>query len=115
MNPDGTDQRRVTVDPARDEQPAWSPDGTRLAFTRLECCDIKIYTVAIDGSGMTAVTSGAHSDYDPDWQPLPGPRQEDFKKSAQFCKRERDLLGDQPFRERYGGRANAYGKCVSSS
>ena len=34
MDGDGSNQRRVTVNPARDESPAWSPDGeeNRVCF-----------------------------------------------------------------------------------
>src|SRR3954469_3700262 len=34
MNPDGTGQTRLTNDPAGDFGPAWSPDGTKIAFNR---------------------------------------------------------------------------------
>src|SRR5256885_2251960 len=33
MNADGTGVTRLTNDPASDSQPAWSPDGSRIAFT----------------------------------------------------------------------------------
>lgn len=33
MNPDGSDVRRLTTNPATDRQPDWSPDGTALAYT----------------------------------------------------------------------------------
>ena len=32
MNPDGSGQTRLTDDPAQDRDPAWSPDGERIAF-----------------------------------------------------------------------------------
>src|SRR5215212_11283588 len=59
MNPDGTGVRRI-VRPARgghDDQPDWSPDGSRLAFTRCpneKPCRLMI--VNADGSGLRAVT-----------------------------------------------------------
>ncbi|MDE0503089.1 MAG: hypothetical protein OXI86_03330, partial [Candidatus Poribacteria bacterium] len=32
MDGDGSNLRRVTVNPARDSLPAWSPDGKKIAF-----------------------------------------------------------------------------------
>ena len=32
MNADGTGQTRITNNPASDDAPAWSPDGTKIAF-----------------------------------------------------------------------------------
>ncbi len=32
MNPDGTGQANVTNHPAHDNEPAWSPDSTGIAF-----------------------------------------------------------------------------------
>src|SRR5437773_3962774 len=33
MNADGTNQTRLTTNPAADIEPDWSPDGTTIAFT----------------------------------------------------------------------------------
>jgi Tol biopolymer transport system component len=33
MNADGSDQTRLTSEDAADFGPAWSPDGTRIAFS----------------------------------------------------------------------------------
>jgi Tol biopolymer transport system component len=32
MNPDGTDQRRLTTNPGLDDYPSWSPSGARIAY-----------------------------------------------------------------------------------
>ena len=70
INADGSDPVRVTFDPARDEMAAWSPDGNQFAFARFvcglsSCTDNHLYRINVDGSGMTAVTSGPQSDYEP--------------------------------------------------
>jgi TolB protein len=59
MNADGTNVRQI-VKPAtggHDDQPDWSPDGSRLAFTR--CPDdglCRLMVVNADGSGLRYVT-----------------------------------------------------------
>jgi hypothetical protein len=35
--------------------------------------------------------------------------------AAQFCKAEGRFLGEGAFRQKYGGAANAHGKCVSQN
>jgi Tol biopolymer transport system component len=87
--------------------PGWSPDGSRIASGDQ---DITLFTVRVDGSDFTSLPGFGFST---DWQPLPVPRRSDYKNAAQFCKAERDFLGDEGFRNRYGGGANAHGKCVS--
>ena len=46
--------------------PVWSPDGTKLAFAGgSDAAGYNIYTVNLDGSGLTQVTR--HGGDDPDW------------------------------------------------
>jgi TolB protein len=58
INPDGTGARQITH-PQRgvvDDQPAWSPDGKQIAFTRCPpgtACHV--YLVAPDGTGLSPV------------------------------------------------------------
>jgi hypothetical protein len=69
-----------------------------------------------DGTGEQPVTTDgeAYPDSSPDWQPIPAPQRGDYKNAAQFCKAEQAFWGEQ-FASRYGGGANAFGKCVSQS
>ncbi len=45
IRPDGSDLKRLTFDPASDQTPAWSPDGTRIAFSSLRDGNRDIYVV----------------------------------------------------------------------
>lgn len=94
----------------------WSPDGTKFVHMGLDSTQrgYDIYTENTDGTGKSDVTNSPGVDEtDPDWQPLHGPQRSDYKNAAQFCKAERGFLGDAAFEQKYGGNANAYGKCVT--
>ena len=53
-------------------QPGWSPDGTKIVFTRISANGTQenIYTVNADGSGLAQVTNTGRADQ-PDWGPSP--------------------------------------------
>ena len=113
MKADGSNQVRLTNEEAHHLDPAWSPDGQKIAFTLVHLfSNNALFTINADGTGETGL---AESAVRPDWQPIPGPRRGDYKNAAQFCKAEREFFGDEAFRTRYGGGANAYGKCVSAN
>jgi Tol biopolymer transport system component len=76
MDADGSNVTRLTSDPAPEYQPAWSPDGGRIAFVRTvhhetpgEIFDAPaIFTMAPDGGGVAQVSSGdGGSDFSPSW------------------------------------------------
>lgn len=72
VNPDGTGSVNVTRNASWDRNPAWSPDGSRIAFTTCRYgtpCDIAIMNA--DGTGVTRVTNApALKDKDnPTWSP----------------------------------------------
>jgi Tol biopolymer transport system component len=80
VNSDGSGLTQITNDTFADLDPAWSPDGERIAFTRrLGCpgppggqpvCSVDVYVMNADGTGQTAITpSGPTFDADPSWSP----------------------------------------------
>jgi TolB protein len=66
---DGSNPRRITDDPEDDLGPAWSPDGTRIAFTRGLEDDPNIFVMNADGSGLVQLTDDPADDTDPAWSP----------------------------------------------
>ena len=68
MNPDGSDQTRLTNNVSDDDEPSWSPDGQyRLPVQpeqRLRY--IYIYVMNADGSGEFRLTNDAAVDANPD-------------------------------------------------
>ncbi|HEY9402991.1 MAG TPA: S8 family serine peptidase [Pyrinomonadaceae bacterium] len=74
MNPDGSEQTRLTVhDYSDDMWPEYSPDGTKIAFTSGRGDDLyyQVYVMNSDGSNVTRVTNSrtghsAESAWSPD-------------------------------------------------
>jgi Tol biopolymer transport system component len=59
---------RLTFDPAEDRHPAWSPDGTRIAFTSTrEAGRSQIYIMDCDGSDVIQLTKGPNAAASPAW------------------------------------------------
>ncbi|HWI18250.1 MAG TPA: hypothetical protein VNT81_10920 [Vicinamibacterales bacterium] len=52
-----------------DEQPRWSPDGTRIAFKSNRSGSYNLYLMDADGGRVTRVTNHARNDQEPSWRP----------------------------------------------
>jgi Tol biopolymer transport system component len=74
MNPDGTEQKRLTTDPGQDSQPNFSADGTKIAFWHEGANDPhkdEVYAMHADGSGQTNLSQSVlWNEQEPDWGPL---------------------------------------------
>jgi Tol biopolymer transport system component len=67
---DGSQSRRLTDDSFRDRGPAWSPDGTRIAFYSDRSGSYQIWLIRPDGSGLQQVTEIASGTANfPLWSP----------------------------------------------
>jgi Tol biopolymer transport system component len=60
---------RLTFHPAADVEPAWSPDGARIAFRSDRDGDEEIYVMNADGSNPVRLTSQPGEDRNPAWSP----------------------------------------------
>ena len=71
INADGSGQRNLTHTPESGEgDPAWSPDGQHIAFSRLVAgppWEVRIVVMNADGSGKHAVTQKLHKIGDALW------------------------------------------------
>jgi Tol biopolymer transport system component len=69
MDADGTNEVRLTTDLAYDDQPAWSPDGSTLAFMSDRNGNFEIYTMPGSGGVPTRLTNNLAADGFPAWSP----------------------------------------------
>ena len=69
MNADSTNQTRLTDSLGPDIQPAWSPDGTKIAFVSARDDSANIYVMDADGSNQTRLTNMRAANNLPTWSP----------------------------------------------
>ena len=73
INPDGTNQRKVTWGAFDDREPIWSHDGTRIAFSSDRGAplgsDYNIWILDTRSGQFTQLTKGPSEDYMPTWSP----------------------------------------------
>ena len=69
-SPTGDGRRILTHEPGIQEDAAWSPDGTRIAYSAGQGPDsYEIYIVAADGSTKQQLTQNLANDFQPAWSP----------------------------------------------
>jgi Tol biopolymer transport system component len=69
INSNGTAETRLTMDPASDLDPAWSPDGSKIAFRSHRDGNAEIYVMDADGSNPRRLTDHTAADFEPAWSP----------------------------------------------
>jgi Tol biopolymer transport system component len=69
MDLDGSNQTRLTTSSAYDDEPKWSPDGTRIVFISNRDGNFEIYSMNADGSNQTRLTNNPAADGFPAWSP----------------------------------------------
>jgi len=69
MNVDGSEQIRLTNDPAADYSPTWSPNSARIAFISERDGNPEIYVMNADGSGQTNLSNDPAHDEFASWSP----------------------------------------------
>jgi putative hemolysin len=70
MNADGSDPRNLTESATSDTSPAWSPDGSHIAFqSDRDGGWPEIYVMAADGSNPRNLTNHESYDGNPAWSP----------------------------------------------
>jgi Tol biopolymer transport system component len=69
IDADGTNASPLTSTPGDELNPAWSPDGSRIAFDRGGFGSRDIYVMNADGSNVTQITAVDGDDANPAWSP----------------------------------------------
>lgn len=66
---DGNNRRQLTEDGSYDEQPAWSPLGTLIAFNTLEGEDVEVALYDLITDEISILTNNTEHDWSPSWSP----------------------------------------------
>lgn len=67
MAADGRNQKRLTISPAEDSSPSWSPDGTMIAFASKRTGRSQIWVMRADGTRQRRVVADRFHDDEPTW------------------------------------------------
>ena len=71
MDADGSGRTQLTHNRIRDENPDWSPDGTRIAFYSERFGNAEIFVIDADGRNVRRVTRDPWYSSVPRWRPNP--------------------------------------------
>ena len=69
MGPDGQNKTRVSYTAFNEDQPAWSPDRSKIAFVVFDFGGEEIYVMDPDGQNRTRLTNNTWRDARPAWSP----------------------------------------------
>ena len=69
VRPDGSVLAELTDNSRTDDQPAWSPDGTRIAFRSDRTDDVELFVMDADGENVEQLTDSPGEDWTPTWSP----------------------------------------------
>jgi dipeptidyl aminopeptidase/acylaminoacyl peptidase len=74
MEADGSQPTQLTDNALHDEGPAWSPDGTMLAYASgADNLHLDVHVMSAAGVHVRTLTDFEGRDESPDWQPIPAP------------------------------------------
>lgn len=70
INADGTGEVELTSNSSGNNDPAWSPDGTQIVFSRSDSNnDEQIFVINDDGTNLSPLTDNSYSGREPHWSP----------------------------------------------
>jgi Tol biopolymer transport system component len=69
VNADGSDNKRLTTNPATDTYPAFSPGGGKIVFSSNRDGDYDLYIMNANGTDVEQLTNNPAREILPDWQP----------------------------------------------
>jgi hypothetical protein len=70
IEPDGSDETRLTFARGYDFSPDWSPDGSKIVFSSWRAAELgDIYVMNADGTGTRRLTDDPDYDVNPVWSP----------------------------------------------